>query len=169
MYHFISSTYYCSKTNTYQSSSTCSYSYNASKTSTPGCSNSDYEVINGYCYQVEASYYEQSSYCNSSCNSSNRDDSPLGMYRCVYGTYIWTGYHCAIAQSAADTTVISYSCPNGGTLSNTTCTGATYTATTKYKCSVSNAYYDTNAAATTACENYCSTGSYYNSKCYKLG
>lgn len=165
----VSSTYYCSKTNTYQSSSTCSYSYSASKTSTPGCSNSDYEVINGYCYQVEASYYEQSSYCNSSCNSSNRDDSPLGMYRCVYGTYIWTGYHCAIAQSAADTTVISYSCPNGGTLSNTTCTGATYTATTKYKCSVSNAYYDTNAAATTACENYCSTGSYYNSKCYKLG
>ena len=71
-------------------------------------------------------------------------------------------------MSETDTTVTTYSCPNGGTLSSTTCTGATYTATTKYKCSLLNGYYDSQDSATSACTNYCASGTYYNSKCYKM-
>lgn len=43
------------------------------------------------------------------------------------------------------------------------------TGTLKYKCNSNSTYHDNQASATSACKNYCATGTYYNGKCYKLG
>lgn len=63
---------------------------------------------------------------------------------------------------------VSYSCPYGGDLFSTTCKNATYAASLQYLCSINSTYYNTNSAATSACTNYCATGTYYNGKCYSL-
>ena len=43
------------------------------------------------------------------------------------------------------------------------------TGTLKYKSNSNSTYHDNQASATSACKNYCATGTYYNGKCYKLG
>lgn len=43
------------------------------------------------------------------------------------------------------------------------------TGTLKYKCNSNSIYHDIQASATSACINYCATGTYYNGKCHKLG
>lgn len=43
------------------------------------------------------------------------------------------------------------------------------TGTLKYKCNSNSTYHDNQASATSACINYCATGTYYNGKCHKLG
>ena len=41
-----------------------------------------------------------------------------------------------------------------------------YVGTTKYSCK--DTYYDMYDAAYEVCKNYCSSGTYYNGKCYKM-
>ena len=159
----VSSYYYCSKTNTYQSSSKCSYSYAATGTTTYSCSESYYEVIDGTCYYQLAQVGTHPSL--SSCNSKCIEGETSSNYECLYKTSGTRGYACYRNYGSA-TASTSYSCPDGGSLSKQTCTGATYSGTLKYKCV--NEYYDTKATATTACTNYCSIGAYYNGTCYDL-
>lgn len=159
----VSSYYYCSKTNTYQSSSKCSYSYAATGTTTYSCSESYYEVIDGTCYYQLAQVGTHPSL--SSCNSQCIEGETSSNYECLYKTSGTRGYACYRNYGSA-TASTSYSCPDGGSLSKQTCTGATYSGTLKYKCV--NEYYDTKATATTACTNYCSIGAYYNGTCYDL-
>ena len=159
----VSSYYYCSKTNTYQSSSKCSYSYAATGTTTYSCSESYYEVIDGTFYYQLAQVGTHPSL--SSCNSQCIEGETSSNYECLYKTSGTRGYACYRNYGSA-TASTSYSCPDGGSLSKQTCTGATYSGTLKYKCV--NEYYDTKATATTACTNYCSIGAYYNGTCYDL-
>ena len=159
----VSSYYYCSKTNTYQSSSKCSYSYAATGTTTYSCSESYYEVIDGTCYYQLAQVGTHPSL--SSCNSQCIEGETSSNYECLYKTSGTRGCACYRNYGSA-TASTSYSCPDGGSLSKQTCTGATYSGTLKYKCV--NEYYDTKATATTACTNYCSIGAYYNGTCYDL-
>ena len=159
----VSSYYYCSKTNTYQSRSKCSYSYAATGTTTYSCSESYYEVIDGTCYYQLAQVGTHPSL--SSCNSQCIEGETSNNYECLYKTSGTRGYACYRNYGSA-TASTSYSCPDGGSLSNQTCTGATYIGTLKYKCV--NEYYDTKTTATTACTNYCSIGAYYNGTCYDL-
>ena len=84
----VSSYYYCSKTNTYQSSSKCSYSYAATGTTTYSCSESYYEVIDGTCYYQLAQVGTHPSL--SSCNSQCIEGETSSNYECLYktsGTY----------------------------------------------------------------------------------
>lgn len=161
----VSTAYYCSKTNSYQTSSTCSYSYAATRSTDYVCSAGSYSYSKGYCtgsYGTNRDWtYAE---CNQTCSSGVMGGYP---YSCEYNERTG-GYYCSF-NYGSPTISTTYSCPNGGTLSGTTCTGVTYTGTIKYKCNANNTYHDTQASATTACQNYCATGTYYNSKCYKLG
>ena len=160
----VSSTYYCSKTNTYQSSSTCTYNYTGTRSSSPVCNSARYPTYhNGKCGERQIRNYSKSE-CNSWCSDVADRENPAS-YACVQegtGTESWSCYF----YSAEDP--YPYTCPNGGTLSGTTCYNATYSASTRYKCSVNNTYYTSNSSATTGCTNYCATGTYYNGKCYKI-
>lgn len=161
----VSTAYYCSKTASYQSSSTCTYNYTGTRSSSPVCNSAMYPIYhNGKCGSRQIHNYSKSE-CMSWCSDVAYREKPAS-YACVQegtGTESWSCYF----YSAEDP--YHYTCPNGGTLSGTTCYNATYSASTRYKCSVNNTYYTSNSSATTACTNYCATGTYYNSKCYKLG
>lgn len=161
----VSTTYYCSKTNAYQSSSTCTYNYTGTRSSSPVCNSAMYPIYhNGKCGSRQIYNYSKSE-CDSWCSDVAYREKPAS-YACVQegtGTESWSCYF----YSAEDP--FPYTCPNGGNLSGSTCIGATYSGSSRYKCSVSGKYYTTKAAATTGCTNYCANGSLYNSKCYKLG
>ena len=161
----VSTTYYCSKTNAYQSSSTCTYNYTGTRSSSPVCNSAMYPTYhNGKCGSRQIHNYSKSE-CGSWCSDVAYREKPAS-YACVQegtGTESWSCYF----YSAEDP--FPYTCPNGGNLSGSTCIGATYSGSSRYKCSVSGKYYTTKAAATTGCTNYCANGSLYNSKCYKLG
>lgn len=161
----VSTTYYCSKTNAYQSSSTCTYNYTGTRSSSPVCNSAMYPTYhNGKCGSRQIHNYSKSE-CGSWCSDVAYREKPAS-YACVQegtGTESWSCYF----YSAEDP--FPYTCPNGGNLSGSTCIGATYSGSSRYKCSVSGKYYTTKSSATTGCTNYCANGSLYNSKCYKLG
>lgn len=161
----VSTTYYCSKTNAYQSSSTCTYNYTGTRSSSPVCNSAMYPTYhNGKCGSRQIYNYSKSE-CGSWCSDVAYREKPAS-YACVQegtGTESWSCYF----YSAEDP--FPYTCPNGGNLSGSTCIGATYSGSSRYKCSVSGKYYTTKSSATTGCTNYCANGSLYNSKCYKLG
>lgn len=160
----VSSTYYCSKTNTYQSSSSCSYDYRATKSSTPDCSYATFPTFAyGKCASKEVYNYTESEcwdWCGTVAEREEPDD-----WECIKegtGDESWSCYFFSNVDP------YPYVCSGSDTLSGSTCT-STYTASTRYKCSVSGKYYNTKSSATTGCTNYCANGSLYNSKCYKLG
>lgn len=154
----VTTSYYCSHNNSYQSSSSCSNTYTATVTTTKDCTNNGNYLINGECYVDNGYTYASMSDCNDVCNTYDDIHVCQAASYGRYGCYLFSGY---------PQTVKSYSCPNGGTVSGTNCIN-NYTGTEKYKCSVTNNYYDSQSEATSACTNYCASGSYYNSKCYKL-
>lgn len=160
----VSTTYYCSKTNAYQSSSTCTYNYTGTRSSSPVCNSAMYPTYhNGKCGSRQIYNYSKSE-CVSWCSDVAYREKPAS-YACVQegtGTESWSCYF----YSAEDP--FPYTCPNGGNLSGSTCTGATYSGSSRYKCSVSGKYYTTKSSATTGCTNYCANGSLYNSKCYYM-
>ena len=160
----VSSTYYCSKTNAYQSSSTCTYNYTGTRSSSPVCNSAMYPIYhNGKCGSRQIYNYSKSE-CGSWCSDVAYREKPAS-YACVQegtGTESWSCYF----YSAEDP--FPYTCPNGGNLSGSTCIGATYSGSSRYKCSVSGKYYTTKSSATTGCTNYCANGSLYNSKCYYM-
>lgn len=158
----VSSTYYCSRTGTYQSSSTCNFSYNASSTTTYSCKKGNYS--GGHCvYLIDDRSYDNLDQCNMWCEFFARDGN--GEYSCTLDNLLNNPYSCRIYLDAV--TENTYVCNNGGTLSDTTCSGSE-SASLRYKCSANNKYYTSNSSATTACTNYCATGTYYNNKCYSL-
>ena len=160
----VSTTYYCSKTNAYQSSSTCTYNYTGTRSSSPVCNSAMYPIYhNGKCGSRQIYNYSKSE-CVSWCSDVAYREKPAS-YACVQegtGTESWSCYF----YSAEDP--FPYTCPNGGNLSGSTCIGATYSGSSRYKCSVSGKYYTTKSSATTGCTNYCANGSLYNSKCYYM-
>ena len=160
----VSTTYYCSKTNAYQSSSTCTYNYTGTRSSSPVCNSAMYPIYhNGKCGSRQIYNYSKSE-CVSWCSDVAYREKPAS-YACVQegtGTESWSCYF----YSAEDP--FPYTCPNGGNLSGSTCIGATYSGSSRYKCSVSGKYYTTKSSATTGCTNYCAHGSLYNSKCYYM-
>ena len=160
----VSTTYYCSKTNAYQSSSTCTYNYTGTRSSSPVCNSAMYPTYhNGKCGSRQIYNYSKSE-CVSWCSDVAYREKPAS-YACVQegtGTESWSCYF----YSAEDP--FPYTCPNGGNLSGSTCIGATYSGSSRYKCSVSEKYYTTKSSATTGCTNYCANGSLYNSKCYYM-
>ena len=160
----LSTTYYCSKTNAYQSSSTCTYNYTGTRSSSPVCNSAMYPTYhNGKCGSRQIYNYSKSE-CGSWCSDVAYREKPAS-YACVQegtGTESWSCYF----YSAEDP--FPYTCPNGGNLSGSTCIGATYSGSSRYKCSVSGKYYTTKSSATTGCTNYCANGSLYNSKCYYM-
>ena len=160
----VSTTYYCSKTNAYQSSSTCTYNYTGTRSSSPVCNSAMYPIYhNGKCGSRQIYNYSKSE-CVSWCSDVAYREKPAS-YACVQegtGTESWSCYF----YSAEDP--FPYICPNGGNLSGSTCIGATYSGSSRYKCSVSGKYYTTKSSATTGCTNYCANGSLYNSKCYYM-
>ena len=160
----VSSTYYCSKTNAYQSSSTCTYNYTGTRSSSPVCNSAMYPTYhNGKCGSRQIYNYSKSE-SGSWCSDVAYREKPAS-YACVQegtGTESWSCYF----YSAEDP--FPYTCPNGGNLSGSTCIGATYSGSSRYKCSVSGKYYTTKSSATTGCTNYCANGSLYNSKCYYM-
>lgn len=160
----VSTTYYCSKTNAYQSSSTCTYNYAGTRSSSPVCNSAMYPTYhNGKCGSRQIYNYSKSE-CVSWCSDVAYREKPAS-YACVQegtGTESWSCYF----YSAEDP--FPYTCPNGGNLSGSTCIGATYSGSSRYKCSVSGKYYTTKSSATTGCTNYCANGSLYNSKCYYM-
>lgn len=160
----VSTTYYCSKTNAYQSSSTCTYNYTGTRSSSPVCNSAMYPTYhNGKCGSRQIYNYSKSE-CGSWCSDVAYREKPAS-YACVQegtGTESWSCYF----YSAEDP--FPYTCPNGGNLSGSTCIGATYSGSSRYKCSVSGKYYTTKSSATTGCINYCANGSLYNSKCYYM-
>lgn len=160
----VSTTYYCSKTNAYQSSSTCTYNYTGTRSSSPVCNSAMYPTYhNGKCGSSQIYNYSKSE-CGSWCSDVAYREKPAS-YACVQegtGTESWSCYF----YSAEDP--FPYTCPNGGNLSGSTCIGATYSGSSRYKCSVSGKYYTTKSSATTGCTNYCANGSLYNSKCYYM-
>ena len=161
----VSTTYYCNKTNSYQTSSTCNYSYEASKNTNYECSAGSYNYSKGYC---SGTYGSGRSWTWRECEQTCSSDVHGGYsYTCEYNSST-DGYYCSF-NYGSPTISTTYSCPNGGTLSGATCTGVTYTGTLKYKCNSNSTYHDNQASATSACKNYCATGTYYNGKCYKLG
>lgn len=147
-----SSKYYCSRNGTYQDTSSCSYTYSATASTTYKCTGSLVLIGTG-CYQKSTFKASTYSECMSSCGSGAACLSDSGKYRCYN-------------QIKSATGSTSYSCPSGGTKSGSTCY-VDYTGTTKYYCSLTNTYYDTQDSATSAC-NSCSSGTKYNDKCYLL-
>ena len=147
-----SSKYYCSRNGTYQDTSSCSYTYSATASTTYKCTGSLVLIGTG-CYQKSTFKASTYSECMSSCGSGAACLSDSGKYRCYN-------------QIKSATGSTSYSCPNGGSNSGSTCY-VDYTGTTKYYCSLTNTYYDTQDSATSAC-NSCSSGTKYNDKCYLL-
>lgn len=160
----VSTTYYCSKTNAYQSSSTCTYNYTGTRSSSPVCNSAMYPTYhNGKCGSRQIYNYSKSE-CGSWCSDVAYREKPAS-YACVQeGT--GTESRSCYFYSAEDP--FPYTCPNGGNLSGSTCIGATYSGSSRYKCSVSGKYYTTKSSATTGCTNYCANGSLYNSKCYYM-
>lgn len=146
----VTTSYYCSKTNTYQSNKSCSYTYSATKSA---CYSGE-TVVNGHCSYANGIYTTLND-CSKNCVVSREFYS----FRCDPSSNY---YKCTILTTRIPDT---YTCPNGGTLSDTTCIN-TYSGSLKYKCG--STYYNTNNEATTACSNYCATGTYYNGKCYKM-
>lgn len=158
----VSTAYYCSKSGRYQTSSSCSYTYDATAKTERGCTEGRLDEEGGYCY-ITNGRFGQYSVCNNNCTNPTYN----------HGNYTnWTceGYddkfYCKF-NIGNPTNITTYSC-SSGTLSGTKCT-TTYNGTTKYKCSANNSYYDSKTTATSNCTNYCSSGTLHNSKCYKLG
>lgn len=151
----VTTSYYCSKTNTYQPNKSCSYTYDASKVK---CGSNE-TIIEGRCSYFTG-VYKTSNDCSKNC-SGTRSYSSNDYYtwRCNYDSNY---YKCNILTTRIPDT---YTCPNGGTLDGTNCF-YNYTGTSKYYCK--GTYYDTYDAAYEACKNYCSSGTYYNGKCYKM-
>ena len=147
---YIGFKYYCSKTDKYQSNKSCSYTYSATKST---CYSGE-TVVNGHCSYVDGIYTSQSD-CSRNCVGT-RD---FYSFRCEYSSNY---YKCTILTTRIPDT---YTCSNGGTLDGTTCF-YNYTGTTKYSCK--GTYYDKYNDAYEACKNYCSSGTYYNGKCYKM-
>lgn len=145
--------YYCSKTDKYQSTRSCSYTYDATYVK---CKSGE-TVLEGRCSYVSSSSYTNLNECTKNC--SRRAASEKGTYRCQMGSSKAT---CTIITSRK---AYTYSCPDGGTAVGSSCL-YNYTGTTKYYCK--GKYYDTYDAAYEVCKNYCSSGTYYNSKCYKM-
>ena len=161
----VTNSYYCSKTSSYQSGFTCSYSYIANSDFTYSCSSGSQKGAYCYFYSTTTLHYDSSYSLN--CDLICAGKSSYAEGSCSSYNTLTQNFTCTYASSRTDATVIyTYSCPNGGSLSGIWCENATYMGTSKYKCL--NTYYDTKAAATAACTNYCATGTYHNGKCYKL-
>ena len=159
----VSTAYYCSKNGTYKTSSSCTYTYNATSKTEYVCSVGSYSASLGHCYDTNGRYSKwDSSTCNSTCGLKTYNPEGYS-FECVEdntGNY----YYCQF-NTGSPTKSTSYSCTSGDSLSGSKCTNS-YTGTLKYKCG--NKYYSNNTDATTACENYCATGTHYNGKCYKI-
>lgn len=147
--------YYCSKTDKYQSTRSCSYTYDATYVK---CKSGE-TVLEGRCSYIGGVYTTQAD-CSKNC-FGNYDLSSNDYYtwRCKYDSNI---YNCNILTTRIPDT---YSCPDGGTLSGTKCNN-TYNGDAIYYCKSKS--YDSYNAAYEACKNYCSSGTYYNGKCYKM-
>lgn len=150
--------YYCSHNKSYQTSSSCENTYVAKATTVLDCEEGKYDSTDDYCYITQGSFNDRST-CLQSCKNSAYSQGHT--YYCPKDN---NKYYCTINVGQRKE-ITTYSCPNGGTLSDTTCTN-TYSGSLKYKCG--STYYNDNASATAACKNYCQSGSYYNSKCYKI-
>ena len=154
----VSTAYYCSKSRRYQTSSSCSYTYAATKTGGKVCTTG--KEVQGVCvtYQYSDSANATARECEVTCaNRANGKVSACfennrGRQSCYYGD-----------TPAED----EYGCENGDSISGTTCTG-NYTGSTRYKCNANNKYYTSQSTAASNCTNYCPSGSLHNSKCYKL-
>lgn len=158
----VTSTYYCSRSGTYQSSSTCSFSYTASSRQTTTCTNGT--LTGGKCIErIDDRSYDSNDQCKMWCEFFARRGT--GEYSCVEDNYGQNPWSCKIVH--AGTTTTEYVCYNGGTLDDKTCYG-TESASRRYKCSINNVYYTSQASANSACTNYCGSGTYYNGKCYKI-
>ena len=159
----VSTAYYCSKNGTYKTSSSCTYTYNATSKTEYVCSDGSYSASLGYCYDTNGFYSNWSwNTCNIYCPQETFN--PKGYsYECVKDNN-GGNYYCQF-NTGSPTKSTSYSCNSGDSLSGTKCTNS-YTGTLKYKCG--NKYYSNNTDAITACENYCATGTHYNGKCYKI-
>ncbi len=151
---YIGQEYYCSKTGKYQFDSSCSYNYTATQKN--NCKSGE-TVIDSRCSYVWSSSYYNLDQCTKSCRS--RAASENGTYRCQMRSSKAT---CTVITSRK---AYTYSCPDGGTAVGSSCL-YNYTGTTKYYCK--GKYYDTYDAAYEVCKNYCSSGTYYNGKCYKM-
>ena len=154
----VTSNYYCSHNNSYQSSSSCKNIYAAKATTELDCEEGKYDSTDDYCYITQGSFNDRST-CLQSCKNSAYSQGHT--YYCPKDN---NKYYCTIDVGQRKE-ITTYSCPNGGTLSDTTCTN-TYSGSLKYKCG--STYYNDKASATRACTNYCSSGTYYNGKCYKM-
>lgn len=161
----VTSSVYCSKNNTYQADATCSYEYDATRTN--NCSGRFPTAYNGVCVAYYDDKFTSTASCKERCilyNAALKGNS----FTCDYAPSDDEGttrvYECIVYSK---TEAYSYTCPDGGTLSDTKCND-TYDGVTKYKCSVSNEYYDDETSASAGCTNYCANGTYYNGKCYKL-
>ncbi len=160
----VSNTYYCSKTNTYQSSRTCSYDYTGTRSTTPVCTSGNYTQF----YDGKCAWQRVSGYSKFDCNKWCGDVAPrydVDDWQCFQegtGDDSWSCYFFSNDDP------YPYTCPNGGTLSGSMCTGATYSGSTGYKCSVSGKSYTTYASAISGCTNYCGTGTHYDGKCYYM-
>lgn len=166
----VTNAYYCSRTGTYQTSSTCNYSYNATSSITYSCTvGSPGLYEKNYCYFVyhtnilgDSTEWADKEVCENFCATrdsahhycDNTGRLPGKPWECYYG----------YKEATAETT---YTCNNGGELNGTICSGTDY-GLLKYRCSVNNLYYNSQSEATSACTNYCSSGTYYNGKCYKM-
>ena len=158
----VTSTYYCSRSGTYQSSSTCSFSYAASARQTTTCENGT--LTGGKCVErIDDRSYDSNDQCKMWCEFFARRGT--GEYSCVQDNYGQNPWSCKIYY--ATTTTTEYVCYNGGTLDDKTCSG-TESASRRYKCSINNVYYTSQTSANSACTNYCGSGTHYNGKCYKM-
>ena len=157
----VSSNYYCSHNNSYQSSSSCKNIYAAHATTELDCEEGKYDSTYDYCYITLGSFNDRN-ICLQSCENSPYSQGHT--FYCPRDPRDNDSYYCAIDVGQRKE-ITTYSCPNGGTLSDTTCTN-TYSGSLKYKCG--STYYNDKASATSACTNYCSSGTYYNGKCYKM-
>lgn len=158
----VTSTYYCSRSGTYQSSSTCSFSYTASARQTTTCENGT--LTGGKCVErIDDRSYDSNDQCKMWCEFFARRGT--GEYSCVQDNYGQNPWSCKIYY--ATTTTTEYVCYNGGTLNDKTCSG-TESASRRYKCSINNVYYTSQTSANSACTNYCGSGTHYNGKCYKM-
>ena len=121
-------------------------SYGANGTKKYYCGNTygEYTVIGPYCYDTgnwmrTYTYWTSMFSCHEYCRAGG------------YCEYYHSGYVWFKNRFAASSTY-EYSCPNGGTLLGSSCILGTYNGNKK----------------SNACSNYCSEGTFYNGKCYKL-
>lgn len=156
----VSSKYYCSHDNSFQDSTTCTHTYAATLYTAYECW---YGTQQGNaCISWRGDGY---GYNYADCRNSCEREANGGYWDCRERS---NGQYSCYAQTGTPSAVEKYGCFQGGYLYSENVCKNTYNATLKYVCSLNNIGYDTQNEATNACSNYCSEGTFYNGKCYKL-